>query len=252
MNLEGNLLWIQCITVVMRLSRSSGLWCRVVVGYQRFGGPSSRRRWRQHGPLKRWYPTTTLHGITIQKTLAWNILTSCLLSFKSAYCRHLEWVELNFHVPIRLMDLYSCRSILMFLLVQNFLSSRLITKLHNDELHSLYSSPNIVRRMRWAGHVARMGEGRGVYRVLVGRSEGKRPLGRPRRKWEENIKLDLRDIGIEGANWIRLAQDRVQWQAFVNTVMNLLVPWRKQDIFWHAEWLSAFQIMSCTMEWVSK
>jgi hypothetical protein len=102
-------------------------------------------------------------------------------------------------------------------------------KLHNDELHSLYSSPNIVRviksrRMRWAGHVARMGEGRGVYRVLVGRTEGKRPLGRPRRRREDNIKLDLRETGIDGANWIRLAQDRVQWGACVNTVMNLWVP----------------------------
>jgi hypothetical protein len=82
--------------------------------------------------------------------------------------------------------------------------------LHNDELHSLYSSPNIVgviksRRMRWARHVARMGEGRGVYKVLVGRPEGKRPLGRPRRRWEDNIKLDLREIGIDGVNWIRLA-----------------------------------------------
>jgi hypothetical protein len=88
-------------------------------------------------------------------------------------------------------------------------------KLHNDELHSLYFSPNIVsviksRRMRWAGHVARMGEGRGVYMVLVGRSEGKRPLGRPRRRWEDNIKMDLREIGIDGANCIRLTQDRVQ------------------------------------------
>jgi hypothetical protein len=66
--------------------------------------------------------------------------------------------------------------------------------------------------------------GRGVYRVLVGRPEGKRPLGRPRHRWEDNIKLDLREIGIDGANWIRLTQDRVQWRAFVNTVMNLLVP----------------------------
>jgi hypothetical protein len=99
--------------------------------------------------------------------------------------------------------------------------------LHNDELHSLYSSPNIVRviksrRMRWAGHVARM-EGRGVCRVLVGRPEEKRPLGRPRRRWEDNIKMDLRETGIDEANWIRLAQDRVQWRAFVNTVMNLRV-----------------------------
>jgi hypothetical protein len=102
-------------------------------------------------------------------------------------------------------------------------------KLHNDELHSLYSSPNIVRviksrRMRWARHVARMGEGRGVYRVLVGRPEGKRPLGRSRHRWEDNVKMDLREIGIDGANWIQLVQDRVQWRAFVNTVMNLQVP----------------------------
>jgi hypothetical protein len=101
-------------------------------------------------------------------------------------------------------------------------------KLHNDELHSLYSSPNIVRviksrRMRWPGHVACMGEGRSVYRILVWRPEGKNPLGRPRRRWEDNIKLDLMEIGIDGANWIQLAQDRVRWRAFVNTVMNLRV-----------------------------
>jgi hypothetical protein len=101
-------------------------------------------------------------------------------------------------------------------------------KLRNDELHDLYSPPNIVRviksrRMRWAGHVARMGKGRGAYRVLVGRPEGKRPLRRPRRRWED-IKMDLGKIGINGANWIRLAQDRVQWRDFVNTVMNLRVP----------------------------
>jgi hypothetical protein len=83
-------------------------------------------------------------------------------------------------------------------------------KLHNDELHSLYSSLNIVRviksrRMRWAGHVARMREGRGVYRDLVESPEGERPLGRPRRRWEYNIKMDLKKIGIDGANWIPLA-----------------------------------------------
>jgi hypothetical protein len=69
-----------------------------------------------------------------------------------------------------------------------------------------------------------MGEARGVYRVLVERPEVKRPLGRPRRRWEDNIKMDLEEIGIDGANWTRLAQDRVQWRAFVNTVMNLRVP----------------------------
>jgi hypothetical protein len=94
-------------------------------------------------------------------------------------------------------------------------------KLHNDELHDLYSSPNIVRmvksrRMRGAGHVAHMGEGRGAYRVLVGTPEGKRPLERPRRRWEDNIKMDLGEIGIDGANWNR--------RAFVNAVMNLRVP----------------------------
>jgi hypothetical protein len=69
-----------------------------------------------------------------------------------------------------------------------------------------------------------MGEGRSVYRVLVGRPEGKRPLERPRRRWEDNIKMDLREIGIDGANWFRQAQDRVQWRVFVSTVMNLRVP----------------------------
>jgi hypothetical protein len=89
-------------------------------------------------------------------------------------------------------------------------------KLHNDELHNLYSSLNIVRvikarRMRWVGYVARMWEGRGIYRVLIGRLEGKRPLGRPRHRQEDNVKIDLREIGMDGENWIQLAQDRVQW-----------------------------------------
>jgi hypothetical protein len=91
-------------------------------------------------------------------------------------------------------------------------------KLHNDELPNLYSSPNIFsviksRKMRLVGHVARVG-GRGVYRVLVGRPKGKRPLGRPGRRWEDNIKMDLREIGIDETNWIQLAQDRVQWRVF--------------------------------------
>jgi hypothetical protein len=79
------------------------------------------------------------------------------------------------------------------------------------------------RGMRWEGHVARMGEGRGVYRVLVGRPEDKRSLGRLRHRWEDNIKMDLRKKGIDGVNWIQMAQDRVQWRALVNTVMNLRV-----------------------------
>jgi hypothetical protein len=81
-----------------------------------------------------------------------------------------------------------------------------------------------LRRLRWVGHDACLGEERGVYRFLFGRPEGKRPLGRPRRRWEDRIKMDIRKRGIDGANWIRLAQDRVQWRAFVNTVMNLRGP----------------------------
>jgi hypothetical protein len=80
------------------------------------------------------------------------------------------------------------------------------------------------RRMRWAGHVARMGEGRGVYRVLVGRPEGKRPLRRPRRWWEDNIMMEFRQIEIDVTNWIHLAQDMVQWRACMNTVINLRLP----------------------------
>jgi len=102
-------------------------------------------------------------------------------------------------------------------------------KLHNEELGDLYSLPNIVwviksRRMRWAGHVARMREGRGVHRVLVGKPEGKGPLGRPRRRWEDNIKMDLWEVGGGGGDWLELAQDRDRWRALVNTVMNFRVP----------------------------
>jgi hypothetical protein len=92
----------------------------------------------------------------------------------------------------------------------------------------LYSTQDIIkqiksRRMRWAGHVAHMGEGRNVYRILVGKPEGKRPLGRPRRRWEDGIKMDLREIGWGGVEWIKLAQDRDRWRAVVNAVMNLRV-----------------------------
>ena len=77
-----------------------------------------------------------------------------------------------------------------------------------------------LRRMRWAGHVARMGDGRGVYRVLVGRPEGKRPLGRPRRRWDDNIKVDLQEVGGGHVDWMELAQDRDRWRALVGTVRN--------------------------------
>ena len=102
-------------------------------------------------------------------------------------------------------------------------------KLHNEELNDLYCSPNIVRviksrRMRWAGHVAHMEEGRGVHKVLVGKPEGKRPLGRPRRRWEDNIKMDLQEVGRGCGDWMELAKDRDRWRALVSTVMNFRVP----------------------------
>ena len=102
-------------------------------------------------------------------------------------------------------------------------------KLHNEELNDLYSSPNIVlvvksRRMRWVGHVARMVEWRGVHKVLVGKPEGKRALGRPRRRWEDNIKTDLEEVGRGCGDWMELAKDRDRWRALVSTVMNFRIP----------------------------
>jgi hypothetical protein len=102
-------------------------------------------------------------------------------------------------------------------------------KLHKEELNNMYSSPNIVRviksrRMRWARHVARMGEGRVVYRVLVGKPEGRRPLGTPRRRWEDNIRMDFREVGCGCVDWMELAQDRDRRRALVSAVMNLRVP----------------------------
>jgi hypothetical protein len=101
-------------------------------------------------------------------------------------------------------------------------------RLHNEELNDLYSSPNIIRviksrRMRWAGHVASTGEKRGTYRILVGRPEGRRPLGRPRHRWEDNIKMDLQEVGL-GMDGIELAQDRDRWRELVNAAMNLRFP----------------------------
>jgi hypothetical protein len=102
-------------------------------------------------------------------------------------------------------------------------------KLHNEELRGLYSSPSIIRimksrRMRWAGHVARMGEKRNAYRLLVGKPEGKRPLGRPRLRWVDNIRMDLGEVGCGDVDWIGLAKDRNRWRALVNSVLNLRVP----------------------------
>jgi hypothetical protein len=103
-------------------------------------------------------------------------------------------------------------------------------KLHNEELRDLYSSPSIIRimksrRMRWAGYVARMGEKRSAYRLLVGKPEGKKPLGRSSRKWVDNIMTDLVEVGWGDKDWICVAQDRDRWRALVNSVLNLRVPW---------------------------
>jgi hypothetical protein len=102
------------------------------------------------------------------------------------------------------------------------------SKLHSEELHNLYSLPDIIRqiksrRTRWAGHVERMGEETKLYKVLVGKPEGKRPLGKPRHRWEDRIRMDLRETGLGGVDWIRLAQDRDRWRAVVSEVMNLRV-----------------------------
>jgi len=102
-------------------------------------------------------------------------------------------------------------------------------RLHNEELNDLNSKPNIVRvrksrRIRWAGHVTRMGEERGGYRVLMGKPEGKRPLGRPRPRCVDNIRMDLQEVGCGYLDWIGLAQDRDRWRTLVSAVMNLRVP----------------------------
>jgi hypothetical protein len=102
-------------------------------------------------------------------------------------------------------------------------------KLHNEELHGLYSSSSIIRvikarRMRWTGHVARVGEVRGAHNILVGRPEGRRSLGRPRCRWEDDIKMDLGETGFGDVDWIHWAQNRDRWRALVNTVMNIRIP----------------------------
>ena len=103
------------------------------------------------------------------------------------------------------------------------------SRLHNEELHSLYRSPNIVRviksrRLRWAGHVARMEKSRSAFKMLTDRPTGKRRLGRPRRRWEDNIRMDLEEIDINAGNWVDSAQGRNYWRALVNAALNLRLP----------------------------
>jgi hypothetical protein len=102
-------------------------------------------------------------------------------------------------------------------------------KLHNEKLHDLYSSPNIIRiiksrRMRWAGHVTRMGKKRNAYRFMVRKPEGKRPLGRPTHRKVDIVRMDLGEVGWDDVDWIGLAKDRNRWRALVNSVLNLRVP----------------------------
>jgi hypothetical protein len=107
-------------------------------------------------------------------------------------------------------------------------------KMNNEQLHNLYSSPYIIRmiklRMSWVGHVTHMAKMRSAYKILVGKPEGKRPLGTPRHKWEDNIKMNLREIGLEDVDRIHLAQDRNQWQAPVSTVLNLQVLYKAGNL----------------------
>ena len=102
-------------------------------------------------------------------------------------------------------------------------------RLHNEEFHSLYRSPNIVRmiksgRLRWAGHVSRIEEARRDFKILSDKTAGKRPLGRQRRRWKDNIRMDLKETGINKRNWFDSAQDRNYWRALVNAALNLRVP----------------------------
>jgi hypothetical protein len=124
-------------------------------------------------------------------------------------------------------------------------------KLHNEELHNLFSSPSIIRilksrRMRWAGHVARMGENRNVYRLFVRKPEGKRPLGTPRRRWMDNIKMDLLEIGVSVVDWIDLAQDRYRSRALVNSVMNFGFHKMQGNYRVAAQLVASRVVLSCT------
>jgi hypothetical protein len=172
-------------------------------------------------------------------TIQFRILSSCLLSRN---------VKIKIHKTIILpVVLYGCETWSLTLREENGLrvfENRVLRrifgpkrdevtggwrKLHNEELHGLYSSPIIIRvikarGVRWAGHVACMEEVRGAYKILVGKPEGRRPLGRPRHRWEDNIKMYLREIGFGDVDWIHLAQDRGRWQALVNAVMILQFP----------------------------
>jgi hypothetical protein len=133
----------------------------------------------------------------------------------------------NGYTPIMFSYIYIC--IYIYIQSKRDGVTGELRKLRNEELNDLYSSPNIVRviksrRMRWAGNVARMEEGRVVHKVLVGKPEGNRPLGRPSRRWEDNIKMDIEEVGRGCVDWMELSQNRDRWRALVSTVMNFPVP----------------------------
>jgi hypothetical protein len=141
-----------------------------------------------------------------------------------------SWFRLKLlkSIPLLLNTIISILEFFILLLHSNEVTGEW-EKLHNEELHDLYSSSSIiriikVRRVRWAGYVARMGEKRNVYRLLVGKPKGRRLLGKPRHMWLDNIRMDLVGVGWDVVDWIGLAQDRDRWRALVNSVLNLWVP----------------------------
>ena len=151
---------------------------------------------------------------------------------RAAFKQH--FITDNSYSPKRRCKLNVCSGCIelgnaCYLSVQNLSSSSLLSKNLKIKIYRVIILYVVLyccetRRMGWSEHVARMEEGRGLYRILVGKPEGKRPLGRPRRRWEENIKKDLQELGSGGMDWIELAQDRDRWRALVNAVMNLRVP----------------------------
>jgi hypothetical protein len=135
-----------------------------------------------------------------------------------------------FSVAVQNLKIRICKTIILPVVLFGCETwSLILREERNEELHDLYSSPSIIiiikaRRMRWAGHVARMREKRNAYRLLVGKPEGRRPLGRPRSRWVDKSTIDLVEVGWGDVDWIGLAQDRGRWRVLVNSVLNLRVP----------------------------
>ncbi|KAJ4452158.1 hypothetical protein ANN_03676 [Periplaneta americana] len=182
------------------------------------------------------------HGEEIVKDLGWEFLESRrrktrLTALFKAQTGHKAWTDINARL---VTPSYLGREEQRLRVFENKVLRKILgakrdevtgewRKLHNAELHALFSSPDIIRNiksrhLRLAGHVARMGESKNAYRVLIGRPERGRPLGRPRCRWEDNIKMDMREVGYDDRDWINLAQDRDRWRTYVRAAMNLRVP----------------------------